>query len=330
MRRVAITGISGYIGSRLCQRLDALPQVERIVGIDLREPRLPTAKVALYLRDINRPLESIFTENGIDTAIHLAFVLRPTHDQTGTRRTNVGGGASFLDACRAAGVKHILYLSSTSAYGAHPDNPIPLTEESPLRPNKRFQYSRDKAETDSLFWRFAAEHRETKVTILRGCVVMGPGGAGSIGSAMFQPIMVRVAGHNPPVQYVHEDDLLDLMIHVIENGIEGVFNVAGNGTFPYSDLAAMARRPMVAVPSFLLKPLMDLAWGLRLQSGSSSPGLDFIKYPWVVSTEKLTREAGFNFRFSSRDAIMAYVEAKRNKGKLVEKGQTESDTAVRS
>ncbi|MEK9144413.1 MAG: hypothetical protein AAB339_02245, partial [Elusimicrobiota bacterium] len=43
-----------------------------------------------------------------------------------------------------------------SAYGAHPDNPVPLTEESPLRPNMRFQYSRDKAETDRMFQDYAA------------------------------------------------------------------------------------------------------------------------------------------------------------------------------
>src|SRR5947208_2428404 len=43
--------------------------------------------------------------------------------------------AALLDAAGAVGVRHVVVLSSAAAYGAWPDNPIPLTEDAILRPN---------------------------------------------------------------------------------------------------------------------------------------------------------------------------------------------------
>jgi len=312
MKKVAITGISGYIGNRLLTRLDTVDGVERIIGIDVRPPEYSSPKLQFYCQDISEPLTDIFAENEVDSAVHLAFVLKPTHDQIGARRIDIGGMSNFLEACTQAKVKHILYLSSHTVYGAHPNNPMPLKEESPLRPLSSFQYSWDKAKAERILRDFAASHKDVSVTILRSCPVIGPNAAKSVAALMFKPpIMIGVAGYDPPMQFVHEDDLIELMVIFLEHKKAGIFNVAGDGELRYSEVAKLSGRKMISLPERLLSLLMGFSWALRIQKDSPTSGLEFIKYPPIISTGKLKKETGFRFRYSSRDALLSFVSALR-------------------
>ncbi len=311
MQRIAITGVSGYIGSQLLARLSAHPDVETVAGIDARMPREQPPKLRLFMRDITDPLAGLLASERVDTVVHLAFIVRPTRDQREARRVNVDGSRNVIEACLRAGVQHVVYLGSTAAYGAHPDNPVPLTEESPLRPNQRFQYSRDKAATDRLFTEFAVSNPAVKVTVLRGAVVLGPGGERAIGAKVFQPVMVRVADHDPQMQYLHEEDLIAILVRVIEGGVAGVYNAAGDGLLRYTDVARLAGRRMVALPRRALAGLMDASWALRLQSQSHSAGLDFIAYPWVAANGKFVRATGFSYKYSTEETVKAFLKAQK-------------------
>lgn len=306
MKRLAITGVSGYVGSRLLSKLAEAEWLEEAIGIDVRPPQHPQPWLKFYQRDISKPMDGILAENRVDAAVHLAFVLRPTHNRALARQSDIGGTSSFLEACRRARVTHILYLSSHTVYGAHPDSDGPLKEDSSLRPMADFQYSADKAETETMVRQFAAANPDCCVTILRSCPVLGPNGAGSVATAMFKPVMLRVTGYDPPMQFVHEDDLTNLMLTLLKQGKGGIFNVAGDGEIRYSHIARMIGKRMITLPEVMLRPLMGLSWTLRLQRESPASGLEFIKYPPLVSTEKVQAETGFRFRYSSQDVIAAY------------------------
>jgi nucleoside-diphosphate-sugar epimerase len=85
MKNIAITGVSGYIGTRLLPRLDGIGSVEKIIGIDIKEPAFKSAKLKFYGQDILEPFGDLFAENEVDTAVHLAFILRPTRDIASAR-----------------------------------------------------------------------------------------------------------------------------------------------------------------------------------------------------------------------------------------------------
>jgi UDP-glucose 4-epimerase len=309
MKNIAITGISGYIGSRLLAHLDRSDSPARIIGIDTREPALESAKLKFYARDIREPLGDLFLENNVDTVVHLAFILRPTRKTENARQIDIGGMTNLVKVCQQVNIKHVIYLSSHTVYGTHKDNLVPLTEETPPHPVTDFQYSRDKGETERILRDYSASEPNVTVTILRSCPVIGPNAIGSGTTIMFQPfVMVGVSGCDPPMQFVHEDDLTSIINLFIERKKGGIYNVAGDGALKYSEVAKLLRKRLIKLPQWLMETVIAFSWKTHLQSASPASGVEFIKYPLVVSTEKLKKELGFEFQYSSQEALAAFAE----------------------
>ena len=65
--------------------------------------------------------------DGADVAVHLAFAIFGGREET--RRINLEGSRNVFEAAIKAGVKRLVYASSVAAYGFHPENPQPLTED---------------------------------------------------------------------------------------------------------------------------------------------------------------------------------------------------------
>jgi len=309
MKTVAVTGISGYLGTGVLQRLEKQEEVATIIGIDLREPASFTSKLRFVEWDICKPFGNVLADNKVDCAIHLAFAVRPTHDIRAARKLDIDGAESFIEACQYASVKRMLYLSSYTAYGPHPDNPEFLTEDCQLRPLHGFLYSRDKCEADLLFQNFMRDHPDYCVTIVRASDILGPKGGGSIAAARYPKVMVRLWGYNPRLQYLHEDDLAELLTALILKDQPGIFNAGGDGTITYKEAIDATGRPCVVLPSWLLTPLLKLSWSFKLQAASPPEGLDFIKYSTVVSTDHTKEKTGFQFRHTSKETLMDYLKS---------------------
>ena len=109
------------------------------------------------------------------------------------------------------------------------------------------------------------------------------------------------------MQFVHEYDLASILHCFINNPLPGVYNVAGDGVIHYSRMAELSNRKLVFLPSFMAYGLVETAWKLRIQKDSPSVGLDFVRYPVIMSTAKLKRDTGFRFTYSSTDALMSYL-----------------------
>ena len=309
MKNITVTGISGYIGTKLINQLHTSKDEVRIVGIDTREPRLKSPKLRFYNRDISQPFDNLLRENDVDTVVHLAFILRPTRQKARARQIDIGGMQNLLNACRKAGVRHIVYLSSHTVYGAFRDNPVPLTEDAPLRPVPGFQYSQDKIETEKILNDYISSERDVTLTVLRSCPVLGPNAVGSATTIMFQPpMMIGVAGYDPLMQFIHEDDLIGVIAACLALGKGGIYNVAGGGTLKYSQVARRLGKRLLKLPGKLLEPVISFSWATHLQSASPAGGVEFIKYPPVVSTEKVGVELGYEFRYSSEQALAAFAD----------------------
>jgi len=308
VRRLAVTGAAGYVGSVLIDRLDKDKEVEHVLAIDVRPmPRETSGKVTFLQHDVSESISSSLDQHAIDAVAHLAFLLNPERDHQASRRTNIAGASRVFESCVEAGVGHIVYLSSTTVYGAHADNPTELTEDSPLRPVSGFTYGQDKATAEGLLSNLLAEQPEITATVLRACPVMGPTADNFIAHAFSKPFLVRVHGHDPELQLCHEDDVAEVLRVCAINRASGVYNLAGKDTMRWSEMVNAFGRRMISLPSWAIYPMTELTWRLRIQNESPAVGLDFIRYPWTVSTDKLRRELGIVPSHSSRDAWESFT-----------------------
>ena len=145
-----------------------------------------------------------------DALVHLAFVLNPIHDEALMYDIDVNGTHNVLEAAAAAGTEQVLVTSSSTAYGAFPDNPVPLTEEDPVRGVPAFAYARDKTESDRLCQLWAAQHPDRTMTIVRPCIVFGPNVDNYLVRLWTkQPFAPDAGILDHQIQFVHEDDVVE-------------------------------------------------------------------------------------------------------------------------
>jgi UDP-glucose 4-epimerase len=305
-RVVAVTGAAGYIGRQMVERLLASDDVKHVIGIDVRPLAMEHEKLTFLQQDITEPLDTVFRRHRVEAVVHLAFVLRQLRNRAESRRINVGGSSNVLWASEAAGVRRIVLMSSSTVYGPHPENAGPLSEDAPLRPPKAFNYARDKAECDWFYRRFQEQRQGIDVSILRGCVVMGPNVHNFITQALDRRLLIGVGREDPAMQFLHEEDLLEALWRFVSESHPGTFNIAGPGTLTWSEVVSIAHKRLLRFSAPVAYAITNLAWKLHLQNDAPGAGLDYIRWPWIVDTALLEKELDFRFKYTSREAIEAY------------------------
>jgi UDP-glucose 4-epimerase len=308
---VAVTGSSGYIGSRLLRQLEE-ESLERLVAFDTRPLPLPIHNISVCRRDVSRPIDDALRQNGVTTLVHLAFIRNPGRNRRGVRNVrenNLRTLRAVLDSCSRAGVQHIVYLSSHTVYGAHRDNPVPLTEQAPLRPLADFSFGYDKFLSEHILESFAERHSETRVTILRVSPVLGPSADNDISRIFLNPRPLGLCGYNSPFQFLHEDDLARILSIIIQRSVSGIFNVAGDGVAFYREIAEAIPTRLRCMPAVLAYPLIGCTWGLGLQRNLSPAHLDFLRCPILLSTGKLAQATDYRLKYTSLESLISFVNS---------------------
>ena len=312
---VAITGASGYIGARLLQHLGDEGEVGKLVAMDTRPLPLAVHDATVYNRDVTAPIDDALGHHQVTTLVHLAFTSRQgrtRQEVRAIRQTNLKALHSVLNSCVRVNVGHVIYLSSHAVYGSPPDNSVPLTEDAPLRPPMTFPYGYDKFLADQVLQTFAEQHPNVRVTVLRPCVVLGPSADNDFAKALFRAWLPVVKGHDPALQFLHEDDLVRVMASIIRLSLPGVFNVAGEGVVSYRELSEIIQGKAVNLPAFLAHPAVRLSRRLGIRRDSAASWLDLVKHPILLNTDRMERATGYRPWHSSRDTLMAFAGAVRS------------------
>ena len=307
-KTVAITGVTGYFSQMLLPYLERDAEIGRVIGIDRRTPRgsVGRNKVTFHQCDVRDPaLEGLLA--GADVLVHLAFVLMRLPGAKELDENNIGGTQAVCEAAARQGVRKLIVLSSVVAYGLHADNPIPLTEESPLRPNHGLYYSRQKVAIERYLDVFERAHPEMIVTRLRPCTVIGPHADPAQMASLTSTIVPAIWGADPPLQLLFEEDMASALYLVIQKDAPGVYNVTGDEPRTLRELVRVRGGRVIPLPYPLVVGLMALTWRTG-QSVFAPEWADLSRYPLVASNKKL-KGLGWVPKYTTTEALMALVEA---------------------
>lgn len=311
-RTVAVTGVAGFLGQRLLPGLEAESDVARIVGLDVREPPRRSPRLVLHRVDIaGHDLKPLL--EGVDVLVHLAAVTDPIADEPLMTRVNVEGTRHVLDAAAAVGVRKIVRLSTTAAYGAWATNPVPLTEDAPLRPNPGFSPAVHAAEVERLLAEWQLDHPAVTITTLRTAPILGTGAHHLWARLLTAPSRPRVRGVSPPVQVVHVDDVVRALTLVVREDHPGVLNVAAEGWLSSEVTAALVPRSLVpALPGDVLRRGLARMWGTGV--GDVPPTVvPYLVFPWVVASDRL-QALGWEPMHTNEETILETVDARPPSG----------------
>ncbi len=310
MESIVVTGAGGGVGRRVVAKLLDQPEIDRVVALDrvpgqwlqaqngpaIVDDRLVPRTVDLRAGDLVPLLE------GAKSVIHLA----EDHRRLRRRRHDTSIMQRLLEAAVEVGVGHLVVLSSALVYGAHADNPVPLTETHPIRPIESLMQARLKAELEDLAGRWAHESN-AKLAVLRPTTAFSEDGPSWVGAALRAAISVRAEQVDPPMQFVHHDDLAGAAVLAATARLSGVYNVSADGWLGADAFRALRGEIEVRLPERLGEVRHHLA--RRVVDGALLDGLEpYVRHPWVVANDRL-RSEGWEPAYSNEESYMAGTAA---------------------
>jgi dTDP-glucose 4,6-dehydratase len=259
-----ITGGSGFLGPVLAQKLIAAGGRVRVYDLQ-RSSRLP-AEVEFVPGDVRDAGQVAAAMVGCKTVYHLATLMPQAHASRAVMQAvNVGGTENVLRAAGGAGVKRVVYLSSSEVYGR--PHKVPMPEDHPLAPVG--EYGRNKVTGEKLCRDYRAK-TGIEAVILRPTTLVGPWMTEptflrSLKLARSAPFFCLGRGDNR-FQMVDVGDVAEAcVIAATKPGIDGeAFNLGSEGTLPFKaqleELAKyLGREPKVhAIPVGLFKAALRL------------------------------------------------------------------------
>jgi len=320
-RVVLVTGVSRYLGAQVAARLAADPRIERVIGLDGREP---TGQQAAVLGDAveferadictSEPAR-VITGRRVEAVVHLDIASGAGAQPGGRaamKEQNVIGTMQLLAACqRAPELRKIVVRSSTAAYGASFRDPAVFTEDTEPRELPRGGFARDVLDIEGYVRGFRRRRPEVAATVLRFAPLIGRHANTTLTRYFSSPVVPTVFGRDPRLQFVHVDDALEVLHRSVLEAHPGTFNVAGAGVITLSQAVRRAGRIALPVPERGMSALSRSGGGLG--TTVSLDQLDLFVHGRVVDTTALIDEFGY----TPRPTAVAFADFLRGTGSVL-------------
>jgi UDP-glucose 4-epimerase len=312
-RRVLITGLDTFWGGRTAQALESDPNVEMVLGMGTREPMVSLERAEFVRADQTYSILSrIVRATQVDTIVHTFLVTDSTRSSArATHEINVIGTMNLLAAAGQAGtpVRQVVVKSSTLVYGASELDPAWFREETPRSRPASTRIERSLLEVEGLVRDFAEDNPSTVVSVLRFANVLGPDIVTPFTTNLSRPMCPSVAGFDPLVQFVEETDVVRCLEHVTKQRVPGLYNVAGAGKLPWSEVVSMCGARLLPLPPAGTAALSKALGALGLIE--MPPEIeDLLRFGRGVDTTRIAR-TGFTCRYSTAGAVASFIGALR-------------------
>lgn len=309
-RRILITGLASFWGGELARHFEQDPSVDVIVGMDTDDPVVALERTEFVRTDDSYSiLARLIRSTQVDTVVHAGLVVNSAlMSDRRLHEKNVIGTMNLLAALGAedSRVSSLVVKSSGLVYGASPEDPTWFREDTRRSRPARTRVEKSLLEVEDYIRSFAEEYGTIRVAVLRCANVLGRELVTMFSRALSMPATPTIAGFDPQLQFVEQDDVVRAIEFAVARELEGVYNVAGDGRLPWSEVRAIAGRP----PLYLSPYLTGLSTSAlaRLKLLKMPPeALDLLRYGRGMDNRKLGR-AGFEYRYSTSGALEHFVE----------------------
>ena len=306
-KKVLIIGIQGALAKITAELLiKAYPDI-RIHGVDSRPidniPKRPHITVQ-QIKYNRTNFEKLFREHQFESVLHLGRLGHSPAMGNIHKRIDINlvGTNTILELAQKFRSKKVVILSTHHVYGALPDNPMFLREDSPLRASFKYAELRDVVEMDQMCtnWMWKNQN-QIQTIVLRPCNIIGPQIKNSITQYLKTPYSPLPLDYNPMFQFIHEFDMATMIVNAVEKLGTGIYNVAGDDVVSLHEAAEIIGVKKVLVPIIAVEQLAKVltpVWKFPLYL------LDYIKFPATLDNSELKKTLGEDtFRFSAKEAL---------------------------
>ncbi len=294
---MAITGAARGLGHALALRLAASAAVRRVIAID--DHRGDVVGVTWRLADVRDP--TLARLRGVNVLVHTDIDMAADTDHRARRAFNVRAAQTVLTSAAAGRVGRVILVTSAMVYGAAPDNPVPLPEDSPLGVDHDGSVAGDLLEIEHLAQRSPRSHPGMAITVVAPAALVGEGVDTLVTRHFESPRLLTVKGCAPRWQFCHIEDLVSALELAVTGKIDGSFAVGCDGWLEEEEVEELSGLRRVELPAGLT---FGTAQRLHRLGITPAPVADlrYMVYPWVVNCQAL-RAAGWRPGYDNAAAL---------------------------
>jgi UDP-glucose 4-epimerase len=307
---VLVTGVARYLGGALVRSLVDDPEVDRVIAVDFQKPAADLGRAEFIPADTRNPIVAkVMAAAEVDTVVHVGVLAAPPSigSRSSMKEINVIGTMQLLAACqKAQSVRRLVLKSTAAVYGCSPHDPAVFTEGMEPAVTPRSGYAKDAVEVEGYVRGFARRRPDVDVTVLRFANIIGWRVESPFAGYFSMPVVPTVLGYDARLQFVHEDDALEVLRRATVGGHKGTYNVSGDGVLLLSQAARRAGRPTVGVPG----PAVSAVGTLIRRTGItdfSPEQLRFLTHGRAVDCTLLREQFGYTPRYTTVEAFDEFV-----------------------
>lgn len=282
--QVALTRAAGRPGCAVAGEL--LRAGLGVVGLDTRAGDLP--QVRWRVCDVAAPSVVLALE-GADVLVHLVGehdLAASLREASGTRRARLLAEARALTtAAAAAGVEHLVLVTSAMVFGARADNPVPLPESGPLRTADTEGPVADLVAVEEEVSALARLHPQLRVSVVRPAALVG--GVDTIVTRHFEaPRLLTLRGTSPAWTFCHVEDLGSALAAVVRGGLPPELTVSAPGWLTQTEVEELSGMRHVELAEPVARAAADRLHRLGVVPVPADD-LAYVAHPWATEPQAL-------------------------------------------
>jgi 1-acyl-sn-glycerol-3-phosphate acyltransferase/nucleoside-diphosphate-sugar epimerase len=225
----------------------------------------------------------------------------------------------FLNTLADRHIQKLILLSNAAVYSPNAHNPGLLSESNAGLRTHHNTIADRWLEIEAA----ARKCFDSRLIILRLASVLSTTSKDYVPQLLRAKIAVTLPGHDPSIQLLSPDDVVEAVCCAVASSAAGVYNVAPDGVIPLR--VAFRRAGVRRLP--LSRKLLQLAASTVRWTGKSyhAEQLEYLRYSWTISNRKIKKELGFSPSHSTVEVLQKFLEARSGKSKPVAGNEKEFD-----